>query len=182
MKTRFDFGRFRCAIFDLDGTLLNSTDVWAKVDIDFLGKRNIEVPEDFIRKIKTHNFATGSKYVIERFNLDEKPEDIAKEWFDMAVQAYADDIDLKPGAADFLENLRQKGYKICIATASDRELYEACLKEIRYLIILIILRRAMRLKEEKDFLMYMNLPQKNADLGRMNVLFLRMYMKLYAEQ
>ena len=38
----------------------------------------------------------------------------------MAVQAYADDIDLKPGAADFLENLRQKGYKICIATASDR--------------------------------------------------------------
>lgn len=43
MKTRFDFGRFRCAIFDLDGTLLNSTDVWAKVDIDFLGKRNIEV-------------------------------------------------------------------------------------------------------------------------------------------
>ena len=128
MKTRFDFGRFRCAIFDLDGTLLNSTDVWAKVDIDFLGKRNIEVPEDFIRKIKTHNFATGSKYVIERFNLDEKPEDIAKDWFDMAVQAYADDIDLKPGAADFLENLRQKGYKICIATASDRELYEACLK------------------------------------------------------
>ena len=105
-----------------------ATDVWAKVDIDFLGKRNIEVPEDFIRKIKTHNFATGSKYVIERFNLDEKPEDIAKEWFDMAVQAYADDIDLKPGAADFLENLRQKGYKICIATASDRELYEACLK------------------------------------------------------
>ena len=86
------------------------------------------MPEDFIRKIKTHNFATGSKYVIERFNLDEKPEDIAKEWFDMAVQAYADDIDLKPGAADFLENLRQKGYKICIATASDRELYEACLK------------------------------------------------------
>ena len=64
MKTRFDFGRFRCAIFDLDGTLLNSTDVWAKVDIDFLGKRNIEVPEDFIRKIKTHNFATGSKDLI----------------------------------------------------------------------------------------------------------------------
>ena len=57
-----------------------------------------------------------------------EPEDIAKEWFDMAVQAYADDIDLKPGAADFLESLRQKGYKICIATASDRELYEACLK------------------------------------------------------
>ena len=40
----------------------------------------------------------------------------------------------------------------------------------------------MKLKEEKDFLMYMNLPQKNADLGRMNVLFLRMYMKLYAGQ
>ena len=91
MKTRFDFGRFRCAIFDLDGTLLNSTDVWAKVDIDFLGKRNIEVPEDFIRKIKTHNFATGSKYVIERYNLEYKKEDIEKERLYNELQAYTYD-------------------------------------------------------------------------------------------
>ena len=51
MKTRFDFGRFRCAIFDLDGTLLNSTDVWAKVDIDFLGLVGIGVHAAGVKEI-----------------------------------------------------------------------------------------------------------------------------------
>ena len=34
----------KAAIFDLDGTLLDSMGVWDQVDIDFLGKRGIEVP------------------------------------------------------------------------------------------------------------------------------------------
>ena len=35
------------AIFDLDGTLLNSLHVWAQIDIRFLGKRGISATEDY---------------------------------------------------------------------------------------------------------------------------------------
>ena len=35
---------FDAAIFDLDGTLLNSMDVWEQIDIRFLRKRNLPVP------------------------------------------------------------------------------------------------------------------------------------------
>ena len=36
------------AIFDLDGTLLDSMGVWRKIDEDFLGKRGFVVPDDYL--------------------------------------------------------------------------------------------------------------------------------------
>lgn len=120
--------KFQCAIFDLDGTLLNSTGVWAQIDIDFLGNRGIDIPKDFLETIKIHNFKSGSEYVVKRFNLNEKPEDVAKEWYDMAAAAYANHIDLKLNAAEFLHALKSKGIKLAVATSSDRSLYEPCLK------------------------------------------------------
>ena len=41
------------AIFDLDGTLLDSMGVWDQVDVDFLAKRGIEVPDDAIESLRT---------------------------------------------------------------------------------------------------------------------------------
>lgn len=127
-KTELDLSGFTCAIFDLDGTLLDSTGIWEKIDIDFLGKRGILVPEDFMDAIKTHNFQTGSVYVAERFGLAESPEQIAQEWFEMAVKAYAYEIQLKKDADVFLKKLKQMGIKLAVATSSHRSLYEPCLK------------------------------------------------------
>ncbi len=38
--------RFEAVIFDLDGTLLDSMDVWEKIDICYLQKRELPVPAD----------------------------------------------------------------------------------------------------------------------------------------
>ncbi|MDO5403425.1 MAG: HAD family phosphatase [Eubacteriales bacterium] len=123
-----DFGNFECAIFDLDGTLIDSTGVWDRVDTEFLGKRGILVPDDYIQNIKLHNFETGARYTVERFLLNEKPEDIVREWFDMAIEEYAHHIQLKPYAKELLQGLKKRGIKLAIATSADRSLYEPCLK------------------------------------------------------
>jgi HAD superfamily hydrolase (TIGR01509 family) len=123
-----DLHKYKCAIFDLDGTLLDSTWVWHKIDVDFLGKRGIPITEDFLEDIKAHNFHTGSRYVIERFGLNEQPEDIEKEWFDMAIDEYTHHIGLKPNAKEFLEQVKAAGLKIAVATSSDSSLYEGCLR------------------------------------------------------
>jgi len=128
MMNKIDLTRYKCCIFDLDGTLIDSTSVWSDVDTVFLGKRGIAVPDDYIETMKIHTFQTGSRYVVERFQLKESPEAVAKEWMDMAVYAYENEIILKDGVKEFLGLMRQHGLKIALATSSDKKLYEKCLK------------------------------------------------------
>ena len=115
-------------IFDLDGTILDSTQVWAKVDMDFLGRRGIPVSKEYMQEIKTHTFESGSVYTKEKYNLPESTEEIMKEWYDAACKAYTDKVVLKPYAKTFIEQMHNNGLKIVSATSSDRALFEPCLR------------------------------------------------------
>ena len=42
---------FEATIFNLDGTLVNSMDIWERIDISFLKKRNLTVPENYVAEI-----------------------------------------------------------------------------------------------------------------------------------
>lgn len=49
---------FRAAVFDLDGTLLDSVDVWESIDIAFLKKRGLPVPSGYVTNYEyAHNVA-----------------------------------------------------------------------------------------------------------------------------
>ena len=119
---------FQCAIFDLDGTLINSTGVWNKVDEDFFNRRNVIMPPEFPQVIKTHTLMSGAVYIKDRLSMPESPEDIVKEWHDAAVYAYHNDVRIKPYVKELLELLKNSyGYKIGLATSNTHELYDQCL-------------------------------------------------------
>lgn len=122
-----DLYKYKYAIFDLDGTLLDSSDVWTKVDEEFLKKRNIPMTEEYAIEIKKHNFESGAVYTVERYNLEEDPKDIVNEWYGMAIKAYREDIMLKPGAFDLLKKMKDLNIKLAVATSSDEVLYKDCL-------------------------------------------------------
>lgn len=128
LNKEIDFKDIECAVFDLDGTLIDSTGVWHKIDIDFLTKRGIDVPKDFSQEIKKHNFTTGAVYAKERFHLKESVDEIKKEWFDMAISEYTYNIKLKKGVAGYLKLLKHNNVKLALATSSEHRLYEKCLK------------------------------------------------------
>ena len=44
-----DITKIKAAIFDLDGTLLDSAYVWAEVDRQFLGRRGLDIPDDYCK-------------------------------------------------------------------------------------------------------------------------------------
>ena len=119
---------FSTGIFDLDGTVIDSMGVWRKIDVEFLGKRGLVVPDDYLKAITPLGFDAAAEYTIERFHFQEKKEDIIEEWLHMALDAYANDVVCKDGAKEYLEWLKGRGIKLAVATSSDEALFTACLK------------------------------------------------------
>lgn len=111
------------AVFDLDGTLLNSSWVWEKVDEKFLGDRGFQVPDDYVDEISPLGAERAAVYTIERFGLNEDKDDIVREWIEMAKKEYATEVVCKPYAKEFLEELHKLNIKMAVATSSDRELF-----------------------------------------------------------
>lgn len=62
-----------CAIFDMDGTILDSMGLWEEIDIRFLEKRGISYTPDYGEAMKTKGFLEGARYSIERFHLSRYP-------------------------------------------------------------------------------------------------------------
>lgn len=111
------------AVFDLDGTLLDSSWVWEKVDEKFLGDRGFQVSDDYVDEISPLGAERAAVYTIERFGLNEDKDDIVREWIEMAKKEYATEVVCKPYAKEFLEELHKLNIKMAVATSSDRELF-----------------------------------------------------------
>ena len=120
--------KFKYAIFDLDGTLLDSMQVWKDVDKKFLGKRGIKVPEDYFSAIRTMKFYDTAVYTVNRFGLCDDPYEIMDEWNLLAQDAYAYEVKLKPYAKEYLLKLYSEGVRMGIATAADETLFIPALK------------------------------------------------------
>lgn len=119
--------RFKGAIFDLDGTLLDSLNVWKDVDELFFKERHLILPDDYFDTVNNMTFRETAQYTIERFQLDDSPEELMKQWQDMVYQAYASSISFIDGAKTFLSELKALNIHLGIATTLDLSLVKACL-------------------------------------------------------
>lgn len=122
------FNNVKAAIFDLDGTLIDSMWVWEQIDIDYLGEKNIEVPENLNNEIGHLSFNQVAVYFKERFKLEDSLEEIKKSWSDIAYYHYSTDIKLKNGVIEFFNFLKESNIKIGLATSNSLHLLEAVLK------------------------------------------------------
>ncbi|WPC41828.1 HAD family phosphatase [Clostridium sp. JS66] len=117
------------AIFDMDGTLIDSMWVWSKIDEEYLAKRNLTVPKNLKQDIEHMSFSEVACYFQKKFNISDSIEEIQKEWNDMALYHYSHDVTLKPGAREFLSLLKSKNVKMALATSNCNLLIEAALKK-----------------------------------------------------
>lgn len=119
------FEQIEAVIFDLDGSLVDSMWIWRDIDIEFLGKRGMELPDDFQRAIEGMSFTETAIYSRERFGLSETVEELKGIWNQMAMDKYSHEVDFKPGALDFLKYCKARGIRMGIATSNSRELVDA---------------------------------------------------------
>lgn len=120
--------KFEAVIFDLDGTLIDSMGIWAEVDIEFLKKRQIAVPENLFSDMTGGNsFNDLAIYFKDKFHLTESLEDIKQEWTNMVEEHYTHHIKLKPGAYELVSFLYQNNIPLAIGTSNSELLTRAVL-------------------------------------------------------
>ena len=106
-------------IFDLDGTLIDSMQVWYDVDRNFLLENGVEnPPREVSEKVKRMTVEQSSAFFIEQFNLKCSQEYVINRIEELVRFEYEERIPLKPYAVELLDFLDERGIPYGIATAT----------------------------------------------------------------
>ena len=119
--------RIRGAIFDVDGTLLDSMFIWDTIGETYLLSIGYQPKENLNETFKNMSLHQAARYYQTEYGVTLSIDEIMDGVNAMLERYYRFEVPLKPGVAELLERLRQSGVKLCIATATDRHLVEAAL-------------------------------------------------------
>ncbi len=111
-------------IFDMDGSLVDSMWMWRAIDIEYLGRYGISLPENLQSEIEGMSFGETALYFKEHFPIPDSLEEIKQTWNRMAWDKYIYEVPLKKGIPEFLNGCRTHGIRLGIATSNSRELVE----------------------------------------------------------
>ena len=120
-----------CVIFDLDGTLLDSMNVWSQIDRNLLNHYGKTAPDDLTEQVKKMTIQQSAQYFIDRFQLPCEPEEFIALVQSMAADAYRNTLQLKSGVFPLLDWLDARNVPYCVATATYPDLAEAALKRLQ---------------------------------------------------
>ena len=112
------FDAFEAAVFDLDGTLIDSMHLWENLCGDWLSSLDKKAEPALERNLMTMNMAQIAAYVKDHYGLDFSREEIVAQWGDIMKARYLKGASLKQGTRELLRALSQKGFKLGIATYS----------------------------------------------------------------
>ena len=123
----------RYAIFDLDGTIVDSMGYWRGFEKAFLLENGIK--EENIKKLSKNDWI-GSDWVEalcdffnKEYGFSLTPEKFHQWGIDYMMRKYAEVIGFKPGAQELLDRFLQQGVKMCVCSSTDRSIMEPVLKK-----------------------------------------------------
>ena len=117
----------RLLIFDLDGTLLDSMNVWHAVDKEFLGRYGYEVTPEYTDVVKRASIEDAARYTQTKYRIPLTWQEIADTWESMVYDFYRSEVNLKNGARDYLNEAKKLGFSLSVTTALSRRNANAAL-------------------------------------------------------
>ena len=116
------------AIFDMDGTLIDSMTFWENLAAEYLTSKGIrEIPAEILEQIQPMTISESTALFQKAFGLTGDPED---EMNAMMDAHYRNDIPLKPGVLKYIQMLQRRGVRMCVASATAEQLMESCLTRL----------------------------------------------------
>lgn len=119
------------AIFDMDGTIVDSMGYWKELAVEFLNSKGItDIEEELLIKIRPMTMTESSTVFINEFKLPLTVPDVIDEMNRIMSEHYYHDIELKNGIKSYLDVMKSENVHMCVASATPKPLIEACLKRL----------------------------------------------------
>ena len=113
--------RIKGAIFDMDGTLLDSMKYWNTVGIEYLERLGIKFNTGKDNCVLYAGIKIFTDYCNKTYGLNKTYEEVLCGVHDIMAEKYRTVVNLKNGAKEMLERFKQNGVKMCIATATEKK-------------------------------------------------------------
>ncbi len=123
--------RLQGAIFDMDGTLLDSMPIWQSLGSETLSRRGYLPEPGLDDKLRIMSLRQSAEYCKAHYDLPEAVEEIMAQTDAMVDDFYRSQVTAKPGVDRFLSLLKMQGVWMYIVTATDRAQAEAALERTK---------------------------------------------------
>ena len=121
------------ALFDVDGTLIDSMPVWSWSTTSYLEMKGVEVPDDLMKTIATLGYNNAIVYLKERFNIEESIDEIKRQVDEAVFAKYKYEIPAKNNTKEYLDYLKSIGMDCYIITAGLKKFFMPCLERHGYI-------------------------------------------------
>lgn len=120
----------RGAIFDVDGTLLDSMKIWKDVGARYLKKIGVTPEENLGHILYPMSLEEGTAYLKKRYNLPYTADEIRDGTLQVIADFYKNDAESKNGMKSIIESYNANGIKMIVATTSSKPFVQAALERL----------------------------------------------------